>query len=174
VRASDPDRGDVELLTEWRNRHRRSFLTEFDATAERTQSWLKESLAVDDSRILFMIRPEELDPLGFVGLADIDWGAGYGELDNVVRGERSHPGAMSRASQGLLTWARQTLGLTRFGVRVLADNPAITFYEMLGFREVQRIPLRRSRTDDGARWELAHDAPIPPAARWLSYMTLRR
>jgi RimJ/RimL family protein N-acetyltransferase len=170
VRAIDPDPEDVLRLTEWRNLHRRSFLTEFDATAGRTQAWLKQSLAVDDSRIMFMVSPEEMDPIGFVGLVGIDWGAGYGELDNVVRGEPSHPGAMSRASLGLLAWARQVLGLAQFGVRVLADNPAVTFYEKLGFREFRRAPLRRSLVDDGVRWEVAHDSPIGLDTRWLSYM----
>src|SRR6266536_841028 len=46
---------DVRVLTEWRNRFVRAFLTEFQADESRTEKWLTDSVGPDDTRILFMV-----------------------------------------------------------------------------------------------------------------------
>ena len=89
--GADENSEDVYRLSIWRNKFVTAFLTEFEATPERTARWLREGIAKDDSRILFMVDDLEGNTFGYIGLAFIDWDKSAGEADSVVRG-----GARSR------------------------------------------------------------------------------
>jgi hypothetical protein len=78
---------DVLHLTEWRNNHVESFLTEFLATPSQTRRWLAETVGPSDSRILFMLDRLDGESVGYMGLAFIDWASGYAEA-----GRRSRAG----------------------------------------------------------------------------------
>ena len=51
LRPAGSDAADAMRLTEWRNRFVRAFLTEFEATEERTAHWLKESVAPEATKV---------------------------------------------------------------------------------------------------------------------------
>ena len=173
VTATEPDEQDVRRLSDWRNRHARSFLTEFDATPERTRRWLTRSIATDESRILFMIEEPDHEPVGYIGLGAIDWTNRTAEADSVVRGNDSHPGAMSAAMHSILDWARRELGIRGVSVRVLHDNPAIAFYENFGFREQRREPLHRVMRSDCVAWEPVQESTSTgDDLRWLVHLEL--
>lgn len=146
----NPD--DVRVLTEWRNRNVRAFLTEFQADEDRTEKWLAEMVGPDDTRILFMVDDLEGRTVGYIGLAFIDWDAGWGEADAVVKGGETPPGTMTKALHVLLDWAREQLGLSNLGVRVRSDNTALEFYRKAGFREERRVPLRKIEEEGMTRW----------------------
>ena len=150
-RADRLDPADIERLTAWRNRHVRAFLTEFEATTERTAAWLVRC-APDDSRILFMVDDPTGRAFGYMGLASIDWDTGTGEADSIVRGAESAPGTMSASLRALIGWATGPLGLRRIFLRVRSDNQAITFYQRLGFVERRRVPLRLNQVDASTRY----------------------
>lgn len=143
---------DVRCLTEWRNRYVDSFLSEFVATEERTERWLVESVGPDDTRILFMLDDAGGRTVGYMGLAFIDWATGYAEFDAIVRGADAPRGLVTEALRTLWAWGRGTLGLSRGGIRVRSNNPAVVFFERFGFRELRRVPLRRQAGDGGTRW----------------------
>ena len=158
---------DVALLTEWRNHYRRYFLTDFVANNARTMRWLTSIAGPDSSRILFMVEASDGEPFGHVGLCGVD--AAYGELDNVVRGREAPKGSMAAAAAAVCAWARSTLGLEQLWVRVMADNPAIGFYEKIGFRAVKDVPLAyRGTADEGTWMEMGDRAGV--ADRYLRYM----
>lgn len=146
----DPE--DVRLLTEWRNRHVKSFLTEFVANDERTAQWLTQSVHANPSKMLFMVESLAGERFGHIGLGFIDWNAGYGEADAIVSGGGSPKGLMKESLQTLLRWARDVLGLHQLAVRVRSDNSAVDFYRKVGFVEYQRIPLAAEITGDGVNW----------------------
>lgn len=148
--ATSPE--DVRALTDWRNRFVRSFLSEFVADEERTERWLVESVGRDDTRILFMVEDGDGHTVGYMGLAFIDWETGYAEADAIVRGGDAPPGLFTRGLETMWSWGSDALGLTRMGVRVRSDNPAIAFFQKMGFRERGRVPLRREQEGDGLRW----------------------
>lgn len=133
--------GDVGCLTKWRNQYVDAFLTRFNATPERTANWLCNTIASDDSKILFMLEEVPFSPCGYLGLAFIDWEKESGEADAIVRGVEAPKGTMSLALRALMHFARSTLSLKKLGVRVLSDNPALTFYKKAGFVETFREPL---------------------------------
>lgn len=153
--------GDARLLTQWRNLHVRSFLTEFVATEPRTVGWLGSVLHRDPGHILFMVDGPGGETLGYMGIGFIDWASRYGEADAIVRGSPHVPGLMRAGLCTLLLWSRDSLGLTRIGVRVLSDNPAIGFYRRIGFVETRRVPLRRMMRGDEVAWvESADESPV--------------
>jgi RimJ/RimL family protein N-acetyltransferase len=152
TRPGQTSPADVRALTEWRNLFARAFLTEFVATDERTERWLADSVGPDDTRILFMLDDAMGRTVGQMGLAYIDWEAGYAEADAVVRGAEAPRGLVTRALGTMWRWGRGALGLSRLGVRVRSDNSAIPFYEKAGFRELRRVPLRPDMRADGVRW----------------------
>jgi RimJ/RimL family protein N-acetyltransferase len=146
------DARDVHLLSEWRNRHVKSFLTEFVANDVRTAQWLSGPIHGNAGKMLFMLDGLDGEPLGHLGLGFIDWDARYGEADAIVSGGASPPGLMKLALQTLLHWGRTQLGLQSLAVRVRSDNPAVAFYEKVGFREFQRVSLAVRRSEQGADW----------------------
>ena len=143
---------DVRLLTEWRNKFVTAFLNEFQATESQTSDWLANSVSPDDSRILFMVDDTENRTFGYMGIGYINWDAGYGEADAIVRGGPAPPGVMTTALRTLLNWGRGQLGLDTIGVRVRSDNPALSFYRKFGFVEEKRVPLSSRIEPDKTVW----------------------
>lgn len=143
---------DVRYLTEWRNQFVESFLTEFEATEQRTSRWLSDIVHHDEGKILFMVDDVFGNPFGYMGLAFVNWSEKYGEADSVVRGKQARSGLMMLALQSLLDWAKGYLNLSSFGVRVRSDNTALEFYRKVGFIEFLRVPLCRKEEDGMIRY----------------------
>lgn len=163
--------GDVNRLTKWRNRHRQAFLSEFRATPERTLRWLTEVYGPDPTRILFMIEMADGTVFGHAGLCEIDGQRSSAEVDNIVRGEDMVPGGMGAAVAALCEWMR-SLGVRHISVRVLADNPAVSFYQELGFKRVKDVGLVRRQTGPAEfRWVAQADQSAK-SQRALRYMEL--
>ena len=156
---------DVSKLTAWRNLYPKSFLTEFKATIPQTYSWLSEKVHFDN-KILFMI--ESCDgSVGYMGIGFIDWNKSYLEPDSIVSGGKHPKGLMTAALLTLLHWSRGQLGLNNVGIRVLSDNPALTFYNRLGFVETKRVPLIVKYKQSHYEW--VEDAAFINAHRYLVY-----
>jgi hypothetical protein len=162
--------GDVQRLTDWRNRFASAFLTEFQATTDRTARWLTEVVGPNDSKILFMVD----DPVGrtfaYAGIDFIDWTALSGEADAIVRGGDAPPGTMTEALRTLMAWARGQLGLHELGVRVRSDNTALEFYRKIGFREMRRVALREvAEADRVALVEDPSRAAVDPSLVYMRF-----
>ncbi|HID69210.1 MAG TPA: N-acetyltransferase [Desulfobacterales bacterium] len=172
--ATDVDKinkTDVRLLSEWRNRFVKSFLTEFHSHDERTTSWLVQSVAEDPGKIMFMIDTLDGISIGHVGLGFINWQTGYVEADAIVRGRNARKGLMKEALQLLLRWADASLGLNDAWVRVRSDNSAVMFYQKVGFVEQKRIPLSKRISNDSCIWFEDNDAEEnAPALVYMKYM----
>lgn len=159
---------DVRVLTEWRNRFVKSFLTEFVATEERTASWLTDVIGPDSTRILFMLDDSRGQTVGYLGLAFIDWARRSGEADAIVRGAEVAPGVMAKAMFTLLGWGHEQLGLETLGARVRSDNPALRFFLKIG-KEDKRVPLRRIDEPGMVRW--VEDETLASSGASLVYLT---
>lgn len=163
---------DLELLSEWRNRYVKSFLTEFSAHARRTERWLVDYVHDNPSKLLFMVEGLDGTALGHVGIDFIDWDSGYGEADAIVSGGASPRGLMKEALRTMLQWAEHQLGLKQLAVRVRSDNTALEFYRKVGFVEQKRVPLNVERSPDMVRWYEDPELREPQAS--LVYMSYHR
>ena len=133
----------VEKLTDWRNENVHVYPTQFIATVESTKTWLKDRLLAVDDRMLFLIVDVQGKILGHIGFNGCNNDDFLFEIDNVIRGEQTAAkGVFSAGMFSLMEWARKTLNVEGFFLRVMDDNPhAIAFYKSNGFIEECRIPL---------------------------------
>ena len=148
VPVSKVHEADNELLTkltDWRNENVNVYPTQFVATVESTKTWLKDRLLAVDDRILFLIVDNQGKVVGHIGFNGCNNDDFLFEIDNVVRGEKAAAkGIFSTGMFALMEWARKTLNVEGFFLRVMDDNPhAIEFYKRNGFIEDCRIPLFR-------------------------------
>lgn len=162
------NKGDIEALTNYRNKFKKSFLTEFEANVEQTSNWLDTVVAENPSKIIFMVDDINLKTIGYMGLDFINWEEAHGEADAIVRGEEAPKGLMTQALTTLLSWAHNTLKLKSISVRVLSDNKAVTFYKKLGFVEKEQIPLKKLASEDIVSW--IEDSSLTEAERHLVCM----
>jgi RimJ/RimL family protein N-acetyltransferase len=162
---------DVRVLTEWRNRFVKSFLSEFEATESRTEAWLTEMVGPDPTRILFMLDDVHGHTLGYLGLAFIDWEEHAGEADAAVRGVDAAPGIMTKAMFTLLGWAYEQLALNIIRGRVRSDNPALRFFLKMA-TETKRVPLRRLEEPNMIHW--VEDETLATSPVSLVYLTFDR
>jgi hypothetical protein len=133
----------IAMLTTSRNQNKNSFLTYFHATEERTSSWLKNTVAFDSGRILFVLKEISSNKLyGYMGLAYADLEAKRIEGDAIVRySSEVIPGLMRLAFMTLTEWVHYSLNIPEIWVRVLSDNSAINFYKKCNFIVVNIRPL---------------------------------
>jgi len=154
--AGDPEL--VAQLTNWRNAARGAFLTQFEATPERTSAWLEKTVLPDPARRLFIIR----DAQGAVGtIGYIHLTAEGAELDNLLRGERRGPPTLVHAVEiALVQWLFATYDLRRIEAVVLSNNfAALQLHHSIGFEIVSRTPLRRVVHENGEIALVDADAP---------------
>lgn len=139
----------ISSMTRWRNENVSAYPTQFTATLDSTRAWFKNGLIEKNGRILFLIVTDSGKAIGHIGFNSCINPEQSFEIDNVVRGDTSAPkGIMSAALTALLSWARTTLPVSKFLLRVMEDNEhAIDFYRKNEFKEERRVPLKRQTSD---------------------------
>lgn len=144
-------------LTEWRNTHVQAYPTQFVATLESTRAWLKDRLLAVPDRMLFLVLTPAGKVIGHLGFNGCLNEQRLFEIDNVVRGIGGEaPGLFQRAMLAITEWARKTLNVEGFFLRVMDDNPhAIAFYQRSGFVESQRIPLVKEQRGETVNYREA-------------------
>jgi perosamine synthetase len=133
----------LESLTRWRNDNVEVYPTQFKATIESTRSWILNRLINVEDRILFLVVDAKGSVVGHMGFNGCLNEKLLFEIDNVVRGSQSaEKGLFSKAMHCLIEWARKTINVEGFFLRVMDDNPhAIEFYKKNNFAENKRILL---------------------------------
>ena len=93
----------LDALTRWRKKYMKYFLTQFNASTNRTKSWLENIVIPSSDRLLFLILNEDNNLIGNFGIADILFD--QCELDNLIRGEKGgHPKLIYFSELSLLKW----------------------------------------------------------------------
>lgn len=138
----------ISLLTKWRNQYMEFFLTQFNATFERTKKWLENIVIPANDRLLFIIYSAEGKPIGNFGICDLKENAG--ELDNLIRGEKSDtPKMIFLCEIALLTWMFEYLNYDLVNLHVFSNNePTIKLHKSVGFGFWKKMQLSRKQTPE--------------------------
>lgn len=144
------DQSLIEYIAKWRAEHQFAYPSKFQVTQEGTRNWLTHQVLRNDDRLLFLLVDRAGNPVGHAGVL-LTPNASVVEMDNILRGESAHPGAMSGAMRALEEWAYRELGIDTCTLRVLKSNEhARIFYERLDYQVVSQTPLRRVENADGS------------------------
>ena len=140
----------LDALTRWRKKYMKYFLTQFNASTNRTKSWLENIVIPSSDRLLFLILNEDNNLIGNFGIADILFD--QCELDNLIRGEKGgHPKLIYFSELSLLKWLFLEKNVKRVNLHVFANNlPTIKLHKSVGFVEIGRRKLERVQSKDGA------------------------
>ena len=80
----------IEQICNWRQKAMRYFLSQFESTITRTESYLRELSIQDQGRVLFLIFSTDELLVGHIGIKDVDGRSGG--VDNAMRGRSGgHP-----------------------------------------------------------------------------------
>lgn len=161
----------LQTITEWRNTNVRVYPTQFTATLASTKGWLKDRLLAVEDRILFLVVDNHGRIAGHIGFNGCINDEFLFEIDNVIRGDfSSEKGLFSKAMISLMEWARKTINVNGFFLRVMDDNPhAIAFYNKNGFIEDRRIPLIKEEKNGfiSYREAIPNEAPVKDFVRMI-------
>lgn len=123
----------IDSLTRWRKLYMRYFLTQFSATPERTEKWLKNIVLPSEDRILFLIGDSSQKLIGNFGVCNIGWHDA--ELDNLIRGEKGgHVKLIFYAELAILYWLFFVVGVEEALLHVFSNNQkTIQLHSEVGF-----------------------------------------
>lgn len=157
----------VNCLTEWRAMFMGFFLTQFEATPERTASWLHNVVLPATDRLLFLIELESGEAVGNFGICNLK--ADTGELDNLIRGRKGGDARLIHyAELALLSWMFGHLGLTSASLHVFSNNrPTIRLHRSVGFAEQQSHSLRLQRSPGLLQYLVDSDSGEPVGFRYV-------
>ena len=149
----------MELLDQWRTENPCMSPSRFPVSHERTAKWVTNSIINNDKRILFMIQSLDNRYIGHMGFTAICPEQHSAEIDLVVKGQKDVPyGFMTYAMNSLVQWGKRELYLEHIAVVVLWDNDrGISYYKRCGFKEEERIPLKKVEQGGEITWITCED-----------------
>lgn len=170
--ASLDDETGIALLAKWREKHSYWFPAQFKVTVEGTRNWLKSGLLDTKDRFLFWVLDSDGRRVGHVGLFRVSLDEKSCEIDNILRGEETNDlGIMESAIAAMLQWQRAELRIPLSYLRVFGDNvPALKLYERMGYREIQKVPLKRVENPGMVEWREINQDPYQRAERYFLTM----
>lgn len=139
----------ISSLTRWRQMFMCYFFTQFEATNERTRTWLNNIVIKDDTRILFLITDKTNRAIGNFGVCNISGDSA--ELDNLIRGEIGGDRKLVYYSElSLIYWIFKSLEVNTLYFRLFTNNfRAIRLHESVGAvcRSVNRVIKKRNNEE---------------------------
>ena len=163
----------VRDLTEWRKRFMKFFLTQFEATPERTKSWLEKVVLPSDDRLFFLICLPNGDAIGNFGICNLR--PTSGELDNLIRGKNGGgPNLIFLSELAILSWMFGDLEYEKANLHVFSNNrPTIKLHTSVGFEISNSTPLSRLTSDESIEYLQNSEKGEPVKFNYLE-LTLKR
>lgn len=142
----------IQKFTRWRKVYMRFFLSQFEATEQRTKSYLEDQVIMQDDRVLFAIYANDT-LTGHIGICNITDSSA--ELDNMIRGASgSNVDLMFYVERSCLQWAYKHLGVDTILARVISNNfLAKLLHERFGFILEKSTPLLKKMDKNTVTYE---------------------
>ncbi len=145
-RITAADLCDEELitnLTDWRNNNRHCFLTQFEATEQRTATWLQSAVIADATRAMYVIKDTTGVSVGHLGVLHLE--SETPELDNMIRGvSTGNPQIMYWAEVALIKALFSGDGVKALSGHVLSNNwMPLRLHRSVGFEKVGRLSVSK-------------------------------
>lgn len=137
----------IEKITQWRDKYKACFLSEFTPTFEKTQQWLESAIIQNNNRLLFKIFTNENLLVGHIGAI---YKENYIEYDYYILGSKVEikDFALTIARKFLL-WVIEIEKVDYILGSVRWDNQhAINFHLRTGFVIYNEIPLKKIMISD--------------------------
>jgi RimJ/RimL family protein N-acetyltransferase len=163
----------VEKMTDWRNKYRNFFLTQFNATPERTKKWLEKVVLSNPSQLLFLIYYGET-LMGQYGFKDLNSVPAF--LYNLIRGERgSHPKLMKYSVSASIEWLFDVMQINVvYGYTFVNNAMALKLNREVGFSCTEKLPLRKQIEGDEIRWVVGKAGELSPDNYYYQKLVMRR
>jgi RimJ/RimL family protein N-acetyltransferase len=143
---------DVHLQTKWRNLHKDTFFVDaFEATEDRTLSWLETTYFYNDDRIIFIIEDTKGKPIGHFGYENFNYELKKAEYGRLMRGDISQEENINRinlidlAQISILNWGFNVLKLNIINGSLFANNWMVRrFHDKCGFEVTASTKVLKS------------------------------
>ncbi len=124
---------DIEVLRLWKNYHKEFFFYKNEITKEEQYSWFN-ALAERANDHMFIIEDKQ-NPVGCIGARLY---SEYVDIYNVILGDKNYKGKhiMKNALWAVVSLSNFIYNFKPVCVSVLKSNPAINWYEKIGFEKV--------------------------------------
>ena len=127
---------DAEVLRLWKNEHKEFFFYNKEISSQEQQDWIK-SLSKRLNDYMFIISEDKI-PVGCIGSRLLD---DYVDIYNVILGNKEYKGkhVMKNALWAVVSLCNLIYMNKSIRVSVLNNNPAIKWYEKIGFQIIDRF-----------------------------------
>jgi len=162
----------ISQLTRWRSDNMDMFLTQFQASPERTLDYLKNILTSGSGQMLFLVYEDEslIGQVGFKNLTLTD-----AILDNGMRGERSkHPKIFVYAHKVLAQWLFSVIKINCLYGWVFTDNiSGIMMNRQIGWSEWAQYPLTKEIKNGESAWVIGDEGQVSIDKKYCYKLTLK-
>jgi hypothetical protein len=141
LRLRSVNRHDLEDLRNWKNNNKNSFFLHQDITREQQQKWFLV-FSTKEYDHMFIVEQQaegEWKKIGCMGFRRIEE-EGCVDAYNIIRSLKIEPASftMSDAFRTMLVYANSIYPDLPLQVKVLVNNPAVAWYKMNEFTELQK------------------------------------
>lgn len=166
----------VKFITKLRKYYKDKFLTQFEATEERTKKWLDEQIRKRNDKLIFMIETNDKQIVGHMGVIFFEEGNSICELDNIAKDKDCRiPRIMTFAMKTFINWLHDFLKMEKIKLRVFSDNlKAQELYFRCGFSKTQEIGLKKETTEDGVKYVPIQENDIQNFDRIMFILELKK
>ena len=163
----------IEKMTNWRNQYNTFFLTQFNATPERTKQWLKTVVLSDPTRLLFLIYCRD-NLIGHYGFKELRGDSVF--ADNLLRGERDgHPSLMRYAGSTLVEWLFDFMQVNEVYGYLFANNAmAIKLNRDVGYSFLEKFPLQKQVDGEEIKWVVGKAGELSPDNHYYQKIVITR
>jgi len=127
------EQNDAEILRLWKNTHKEFFFYKQEIQKVEQQEWIN-SLANRQNDHLFIVMDKN-NPVGCIGTRLYQE---FVDIYNVILGDKNYKGVhvMTNAVWATIAFSNLVFNNKPVRVRVLRNNPAIKWYEKIGFNNI--------------------------------------